>query len=107
MLGTYFSVHSAARYSEAAAFARTNHYDLVVFCHTLTIDQQGFLALTARATYPRAQVLVLSSEIGRDLPPFAHQMLAARTGPWALVQHCARMVGLKLKSKAQHLTAAD
>src|SRR4051812_27829858 len=81
MLGAYFSIQPAGRYSEAVQLVRNNAYDLIVLCHTLDNDQQEVLAAIARDVYSPVEVLVLQSFPACD-KPFADHVYEVTRGPW-------------------------
>ena len=101
MLGAYFSVQPAGRFSECVHFVRNNPYDLLVLCHTLNDDQQETLAAIARETNALVEVLVLQEFPSSDRP-FADHVYDITRGPWQLVTKCAQIVGCRIRSKVRH-----
>ena len=103
MLGAYFSVQPAGRFSEGVRIVRDNAFDLLVLCHTLTDDEQEYISALARQTYKPVRVLVLQTHAEID-KPFADHVYNSSRGPWELVKQCAEIVGYRLKSKAHRTT---
>ena len=102
MLGAYFSVQPAGRFSECVQLVRNNPYDLLILCHTLDDYQQEALATIARETYAPVEVLVLQTKPSAD-KPYADEIYEIARGPWQLVTKCAQIVGYKVKSKARRV----
>jgi hypothetical protein len=105
MLGAYFSVQPAGRFSESVRIVRDNTFDLLVLCHTLTDDEQECISALARQTYKPVRVLVLQPHAEID-KPFADHVQNSSRGPWELVRQCAEIVGYRLKTKAHRATEA-
>ena len=105
MLGAYFSVQPAGRFSEGVRILRDNAFDLLLLCHTLTDDEQECLTTIARQTYPPVEVLVLQTHAETD-KPFADHVHNSSSGPWELVRLCSQIVGYRLKSKAHRSAKA-
>lgn len=104
MLGAYFSVQPAGRFSEAIQLVRNNSYDLLVLCHTLEDYQQETLASIARELFPPVEVLALETHPATE-KPYADHVYEVTRGPWQLVTKCAQIVGYKIRSKIRHAAA--
>lgn len=105
MLGAYFSVQPAGRFSEGVQLIRRHPYDLLVLCHTLSDDEQEFLSRIARAVYAPVEVLALHRASQKE-KPYANHLCDVSKGPWELVKMCAQIVGYRIKSKAKPVLAA-
>ena len=90
MLGAYFSVQPAARFSESVRIVRDNTFDLLVLCHTLTDDEQEYISALARQTYKPVRVLVLQAHAEID-KPFADHVHNSSRGPWELVNNAPKL----------------
>ena len=102
ILGAFFAVRSAGRFSEARALLTSNSFDLIVLCHSLTVDECERLAAMARERMPRCQVLAMSPSLRETASkPWADKQLGVDAGPYGLLKKCAEMVGYVLKSKAR------
>ena len=105
ILGAFFTVQRAGRFSEAKTLLISNHYDLVVLCHSLTHEECERLAMMACGQSPRPQILAMNATSGASLEPWADKQLGVDAGPYGLVKKCAEMLGLVLKSKARTVHA--
>ncbi len=102
ILGAFFAVRSAGRFTEARALLTSNDFDLIVLCHSLTADECERLAMMAHDRAPRCQVLAMNaSSRGGMAKPWADKQLGVDAGPYGLLKKCAEMVGYVLKSKAR------
>lgn len=106
MLGAYFSVTPAGRFSESVRVVRNNAFELLVLCHSIPDDEQEYLANIARSVYAPVEVLALSGHSDSE-KPFADYVYDIHRGPWDLVKTCAQIVGYGIKSEARHLAAAS
>ena len=105
ILGAFFRVESAGRFSEARALLGSKPYDLIVLCHSLTLTECEQLANLARKQTPRPQVLAMSASSRTSIKPWADKQLGVDAGPYGLVKKCAEMLGYALKSKARTVHA--
>lgn len=101
ILGAFFAVRGAGRFSEARALLINDNFDLIVLCHSLTDDECERLARMARDRSPRPLILAMSASSRASLRPWADKQLGVDAGPYGLVKKCAEMVGFVLKSKAR------
>ena len=107
ILGTFFAVRGAGRFSEAKALLNGDSFDLLVLCHSLTADECENLSLLARQRNPRPLVLAVSASSRSDIRPWADKQLGVDEGPYGLLKKCAEMLGYALKSKARTTHALD
>ena len=105
ILGAFFRVEGAGRFSEARAMLITKPFDLIVLCHSLTANECEQLAMLARKQNPRPQVLAMSSSSRATVNLWADKQLGVDAGPYGLVKKCAEMLGYVLKSKARTVHA--
>lgn len=105
ILGAFFCVECAGRFTEARAMLNTKPFDLIILCHSLTADECEQLALLAHAKIPRSQVLAMSASSRTTVKPWADKQLGVDAGPYGLVKKCAEMLGYALKSKARTVHA--
>lgn len=101
ILGAFFSVHRAGRFSEATALMRARRFDLLVLCHSLTEDECERLSMIAHEQNPRPLVLAMSASSRAPIHPWADKQLGVDAGPYGLLKKCAEMLGYVLKSKAR------
>src|SRR3974390_592022 len=101
ILGTFFAVRGAGRFSEAKALLDGNRFDLLVLCHSLTVDECEKLCLLARQQNPRPLVLAMSASSHAATRPWADKQIGVDEGPYGLLKKCAEMLGYTLKSKAR------
>jgi len=101
ILGAFFAVRGAGRFSEARALLTNNNFDLVVLCHSLSDDECERLAGIARDQTPRPLILGMSASSRGNARPWADKQLGVDAGPYGLVKKCAEMLGFVLKSKAR------
>ena len=105
ILGAFFRVEGAGRFTEAMALLSSKTFDLVVLCHSLTPSECEQLAMLARKQIPRVQVLAMGASSRASLKPWADKQLGVDAGPYGLVKKCAEMLGYVLKSKARTVHA--
>ena len=105
ILGAFFLVEGAGRFTEARSLLDCRTFDLVVLCHSLTSNECEQLAMLARRQIPRPQVLAMSASSRASIKPWADEQLGVDAGPYGLVKKCAEMLGLVLKSKARTVHA--
>jgi DNA-binding response OmpR family regulator len=105
ILGAFFRVEGAGRFSEARAMLSSKPFDLIVLCHSLTANECEQLALLARKQIPQPQVLAMSASSRTSIIPWADKQLGVDAGPYGLVKKCAEMLGYALKSKARTVHA--
>jgi DNA-binding response OmpR family regulator len=101
ILGAFFSVQGAGRFTEATALMRSKRFDLLVLCHSLTYDECERLAILAHEQNPRALILAMSASSRSPMSPWADKQLGVDAGPYGLLKKCAEMLGYVLKSKAR------
>lgn len=101
ILGAYFQVHRAGRFTEARALMTLYRFDLLVLCHSLTADECEQLAALARQQDPQPLILAMAASSRADRKVWADKHLGVDAGPYGLVKKCAEMLGLVLKSKAK------
>jgi DNA-binding response OmpR family regulator len=101
ILGAFFAVRGAGRFSEARALLINNTFDLIVLCHSLTQDECEQLAVIAHELTPRPLILAMSASSRANIKPWADKQLGVDAGPYGLVKKCAEMLGFVLKSKAR------
>lgn len=101
ILGAFFAVQGAGRFSEARTLMASGHFDLVILCHSLTYEECERLAMLAHERTPRSLVLAMSASSRSNLKPWADKQLGVDAGPYGLLKKCAEMLGLVLKSKAR------
>ena len=101
ILGAFFVVRSAGRFSEATALIQSGRFDLIVVCHSLAGDECEALAELAHEQAQRPLILAMSASSRADIKPWADKQLGVDAGPYALVKKCAEMLGYVLKSKAK------
>jgi DNA-binding response OmpR family regulator len=102
ILGGYFNVQSAGRFSEAKALISTTPFDLIVLCHSLKENECEQLADLAHGQMASTMVLAMNAAtFGASEKPWADRQLGVDAGPYGLVKTCAGMLGLVLKSKAK------
>ncbi len=107
ILGAFFVVQGAGRFSEAATLLTKERFDLVVLCHSLRDGECERLALMAGDQTPRPLILAMSASSAReDIKPWADKQLGVDAGPYGLVKKCAAMLGFVLKSKARAVAPA-
>lgn len=105
ILGAFFRVEGAGRFTEARDLLRSKVFDLVVLCHSLTANECDQLAMLARKQNPRPQILAMSASSHSSIKPWADKQLGVDAGPYGLVKKCAEMLGYVLKSKARTVHA--
>lgn len=101
ILGAFFVVHGAGRSSEAKALLKTETFDLIVLCHSLSNDECEQIAAIARRRNARSLILAMTSSSRSIMKPWADRQLGVDVGPYGLVKKCAEMLGYVLKSKAR------
>jgi DNA-binding response OmpR family regulator len=101
ILGAFFTVQGAGRFSEARALLTNDNFDLVVLCHSLTDDECERLAGTARDQVHRPLILAMTASSRGIVKPWADKQLGVDAGPYGLVKKCAEMLGFVLRSKAR------
>jgi DNA-binding response OmpR family regulator len=105
ILGAFFCVEGAGRFTEARALLNAKPFDLIVLCHSLTPNECEQLALLARKQIPRPQVLAMSASSPASTGSWADKQLGVDAGPYGLVKKCAEMLNYVLKSKARTVHA--
>lgn len=105
ILGAFFAVQGAGRFSEARTLMTSGHFDLVILCHSLTYEECERLAMLAHERTPRSLVLAMSASSRSSLKPWADKQLGVDAGPYGLLKKCAEMLGFVLKSKARAVHA--
>jgi DNA-binding response OmpR family regulator len=105
ILGGFFRVEGAGRFSEARTMLNTKPFDLIVLCHSLTVNECEQLAQLASMQIPRPQILAMSSSSRTNVNSWADKQLGVDAGPYGLVKKCAEMLGYVLKSKARTVHA--
>jgi hypothetical protein len=107
MLGAYFDVHAAGRVLEAKAFLGGQHFDLIVLCYTLTLDDCQGILQSAQQHCPQAKILVLTACGYPATQMDIHRyFLAAEDGPFTLVKKSAELLGFEFKSKGRMVQVA-
>jgi DNA-binding response OmpR family regulator len=102
ILGGFFDVRGAGRFSEAKALISTSPFDLIVLCHSLQENECEQLAQLAHSQVARVMVLVMNAATNRASErSWADKQLGVDVGPYGLLKTCASMLGLVLKSKAK------
>lgn len=101
ILGAFFDVRSAGRFSEAIAFLSSERFHLIVLCHSLSYDECEGLARLAHQQNPRPFVLAMCASSRGATQPWADKQLGVDEGPYGLLKKCAEMLGHVLKSKAR------
>lgn len=101
ILGAFFAVRGAGRFVEARTLLASNNFDLIILCHSLTLDECERLAAMARERAPRCQVLAMSASSRGNMKPWADKQLGVDAGPYGLLKKCAEMLGFVMKSKAR------
>jgi DNA-binding NtrC family response regulator len=101
ILGAFFAVRGAGRFSEARTLLTNHRFDLVVVCHSLTNDECERLAMIAHEQNPRCLILAMTATSRAGMKPWADKQLGVDAGPYGLLKKCAEMVGFVLKSKAR------
>lgn len=101
ILGAFFQVQGAGRFTEARALIRGGSFDLIVLCHSLTEDECKQLADLIRQQNPHPQILAMSASSRATPRLWADKQLGVDAGPYGLVKKCAEMLGFVLKSKAR------
>jgi DNA-binding response OmpR family regulator len=101
ILGTFFAVRGAGRFSEAKALLNNHSFDLIVLCHSLTSEECEKLSILAHERTPRPLVLAMSASSRSAVRPWADKQLGVDEGPYGLLKKCAEMLGYALKSKAR------
>jgi DNA-binding NtrC family response regulator len=102
ILGGYFNVHGAGRFSEAKALISATPFDLVVLCHSLQEDECEQLAQLVHSQVARGMVLAMDAATNDAVArPWADRQLGVDAGPFGLLKTCVSMFGLVLKSKAK------
>lgn len=101
ILGAFFAVHGAGRFSEAVTLMKAHRFDLLVLCHSLTFDECERLSFLAHEQNPRTLVLAMSASSRSAVKPWADRQLGVDAGPYGLLKKCAEMLGYVLKSKAR------
>ena len=98
ILGTFFRVETAGRISHAMGILANRHFDLIVLCYSLTDDECRKVEALIQQLAPSTKILNMS-HLGRpsscsvDGPE-----LSSESGPYALAQKCAEMLGVELKT---------
>ena len=105
ILGAFFHVEGAGRFSEAMTLLNHQKFDLIVVCHSLTSSESEQLAAFAHGQHPHPQILAMSASSRANVKPWADKQLGVDAGPYGLVKKCAEMLGLVLKSKARTVHA--
>ncbi|HEY2469803.1 MAG TPA: hypothetical protein VGI45_18430 [Terracidiphilus sp.] len=105
ILGAFFLVEGAGRFTEAKVLLNSKPFDLIVLCHSLTPSECEQLAMLARKQLHRPQVLAMSASSRASVKPWADKQLGVDAGPYGLVKKCAEMLGFALKSKARTVHA--
>jgi DNA-binding response OmpR family regulator len=100
ILGGFFFVEGAGRISEARSLIENHAFNLIVLCHSLTDDECAELAQLAKSRNPSIRILALSPQ-GSDFKPWASKQIGVDRGPYALLNECAALLGVRLKSKAR------
>ena len=101
ILGTFFAVQSAGRYTEAIALIKASKFDLIVLCHSLTTDECERLTILAHEQNPRPLILAMTASSRAPIQPWADRQLGVDAGPYGLLKKCAEMLDYVLKSKAR------
>jgi len=101
ILGAFFAVRGAGRFSEARVLLTNNKFDLIILCHSLTQEECERLALIAHEQAHRPLILAMSASSRGNIKPWADKQLGVDAGPYGLVKKCAEMLGFVLKSKAR------
>jgi len=101
ILGAFFAVRGAGRFSEARVLLTNNRFDLIILCHSLTQEECERLALIAHEQDHRPLILAMSASSRGNIKPWADKQLGVDAGPYGLVKKCAEMLGFVLKSKAR------
>ena len=105
ILGAFFHVEGAGRFTEARALLDRQRFDLIVLCHSLTSSECEQLAGLAHEHIPCPQILAMSASSRTSVKPWADKQLGVDAGPYGLVKKCAEMLGYVLKSKARTVHA--
>ena len=101
ILGAFFVVQGAGRFTEARALLMNSSFDLVILCHSLTDNECERLAMLAHERTPQPLILAMNASSRAGIKPWADNQLGVDAGPYGLVKKCAEMLGFALKSKAR------
>ena len=101
ILGAFFKVRGAGRFSEATTLMKSEDFDLIVLCHSLTEDECERLAMLSLEKDPRPLILAMGASSHAEFKPWADKQLGVDAGPYGLLKKCAEMLGYVLKSKAK------
>ncbi|HEY1894917.1 MAG TPA: hypothetical protein VGG62_01545 [Terracidiphilus sp.] len=107
MLGAYFDVNAAGRVLEAKTLLAEQHFDLIVLCNTLSLDDRRGITESAQRHCPQAKILVLTAAGDAPGPADVHRdFLPAHEGPFTLVKKSAELLGFEFKSKGRMVQVA-
>jgi DNA-binding NtrC family response regulator len=108
MLGAYFDVNAAGRVLEAkAALLGKQHFDLIVLCYTLSLDDCQGIMESAQQHCPQAKILVLTAcGYATKQVDIRRYFLAAEDGPFTLVKKSAELLGFEFRSKGRMVQVA-
>ena len=102
LMGTYFNASRAGTPSEARTQLLTEHFDLLVLCHSLRSDEGEGLAAIAHHQEPPAKVLALRPQTDAGDPrPWADELLGVDAGPFGLLVTSAKILNFRIRSKAR------
>lgn len=101
ILGAFFVVQGAGRFTEARALLMNSSFDLIILCHSLTDNECERLAMLAHERTPQPLILAMNASSRAGIKPWADNQLGVDAGPYGLVKKCAEMLGFALKSKAR------
>lgn len=105
ILGAFFLVECAGRFTEAKDLLSRKSFDLIVLCHSLTYSECEQLTRLAHEQNPRTLILAMGATSRVSIKPWADKQLGVDAGPYGLVKKCAEMLGYVLKSKARTVHA--
>jgi CheY-like chemotaxis protein len=107
MLGAYFDVSAAGRVQEAKALLGEQHFDLIVLCYTLSLDDCRGIVESAQQHCPQAKILELTATGEADEQGDLHRyVLSAHEGPFILVKKSAELLGFEFRSKGRMVQVA-
>jgi hypothetical protein len=100
ILSAALEVDSAQRAEEANRLIAIHGYDLIVICHSISDLDCEVLSAAARKQTHRPGILAMV-ESPYDGKPWADDTQWSGEGPYALLEKCAKMLGIVLESRAR------
>ncbi len=102
IFGAYFRVTAVGRPTEAVQHLKSDHFDLIVLCHSLREDECECLANLAHQHSHPAKALALKrmTDFGAK-KPWADDEIGVDAGPYGLLVRAAQMLNFRIPKRTK------